>query len=268
MPEGDVVARVARHLTRALTTGPLVRAELRWPGLGDADLTGQQVSECLGYGKHLFIRTGNGWSLHTHLRMDGTWRVRRTAAPPEALRGRWIRAVLATARWTCVGSHLGMMDLVRARDERRLIAHLGPDLMAKHPDLDGAARNLHAQGSRGVGESLLDQRVAAGMGTIYMAETLWEHRLSPWLPADRVPDPRALYATASFLMRRSADAPELTATGHLGAGLRTHVHDRAGKPCRRCGEMIAVAEVAAPPLARPAFYCPGCQEGRRAGAGY
>src|SRR5699024_1815672 len=57
VPEGDVLARVARRLTLALGTGPLVRTELRWPDLGGADLTGQRVRECVSYGKHLFLRT-------------------------------------------------------------------------------------------------------------------------------------------------------------------------------------------------------------------
>src|SRR5690625_1787407 len=77
VPEGDVLARAAIRLTSALAGGTLIRAELRWPAVAAADLTGQQVSEVSSYGKHLFIRTRQGWSLHTHLRMDGTWHVRR-----------------------------------------------------------------------------------------------------------------------------------------------------------------------------------------------
>lgn len=263
MPEGDVVARVARRLTQALGTGPLQRCELRWPGLAGKDLSGQSVEAVDAYGKHLFIRTDAGWTVHTHLRMDGTWRVRRTRVPAEPLRATRIRAVLATRKWTCIGARLGMLDLVRTRDERRLIAHLGPDLMATGPqgeeNVARAAHNLAGQGERPVGEALLDQRVAAGIGTIYMAETLWEHRLNPWCRARSVPDPRALYATAAFLMRRSADGPELTATGLLGPGLRSHVHGRAGRPCRRCGTAIVEDEVGAAPYARPVFYCPSCQ---------
>lgn len=263
MPEGDVVARVARRLSQALGNGPLSRCELRWPQLAGADLTGQTVRVVAGYGKHLFIRTDEGWTVHTHLRMDGTWRVRRTLTPPEPLRGRGVRAVLATAKWTCVGSHLGMLDLVRTRDEHRLIAHLGPDLMASGDEaarnVQIAARNLRDQGARAVGEVLLDQRVAAGIGTIYMAETLWEHRLNPWQPAESVPDAAAIYTTASALMRRSADGPELTATGLLAPGMRTHVHGRARRPCRRCGAMIVEDTVGTPPYDRPVFYCPRCQ---------
>ena len=61
------------------------------------------------------------------------------------------------------------------------------------------------------------------------------------------------------LSRRSADGPELTATGLLGPGLRSHVHGRAGRPCRRCGTAIVQDEVGAAPAARPVFYCPRCQ---------
>lgn len=259
MPEGDVLRRVARRLTAALGTGPLVRADLRWPSLAGTDLVGVQALESVAYGKHVLTRLTDGRTLHTHLRMDGTWTVRPTATPPERLGRHEIRAVLATQRWTCIGMLLGMMDVVRTRDEHTILGHLGPDLMADEPNLDRAAANLRAQGERPVGEVLLDQRVAAGIGTIYLAETLWAFRISPWRPCSGVPDPRAVYATAAFLMRRSADGASLTSTGDTRPGWTTHVHSRLGLPCRRCHTPITVAPVGQAPLERPAFYCPTCQ---------
>jgi endonuclease-8 len=259
VPEGDILLRVARRLTAALGGEVLVRAELRWPDLAAVDLVGRTCVEVVSYGKHLLVRFDDVRTLHTHLRMDGYWRVRRTTTPPETLRDHRVRAVLATERWTCVGVLLGMMDLVRTADEHTVIGHLGPDLLADAPDLDRAVVNLREQGGRAIGEVLLDQRVAAGIGTIYLAETLWLHRVNPWRPSDEVPDPADLFRTAHRLMRRSADGPTVTATGDPRPGWDTHVHGREGRGCRRCRTPIRVGRIGAEPMSRPAFYCPTCQ---------
>ena len=261
MPEGDVLARLARLLDRSLGQEELVRCELRWPGAAGASFVGRVHLGTVSYGKHLLTRFDDGRTLHTHMRMDGVWRARRTRTPPEPLRWPIVRAVLATAQWTCVGEQLGMLTVLRTTDERRLLARLGPDLMAKGEELEAAldlaAANLRRQRGRAVGEVLLDQSVAAGIGTIYLAETLWRHRISPWRPVEHVADPRAVYATAAALMRRSADAPVLTATGSRER--TTHVHGRDQLACDRCGQPIAVAPIGPPGMERPAFHCPACQ---------
>ncbi|UFU05163.1 DNA-formamidopyrimidine glycosylase family protein [Ruania halotolerans] len=257
MPEGDVLLRVARRLTTALADGPLVRADLRWPDVSGAELVGRRSLGTVCYGKHLLTRFDDGRTMRSHLRMDGRWLVRRTMTPPEPLRRPMTRAVIATSAWTCVGDHLGMLDLLRTRDEPTLLRHLGPNLMADDVDTGTAAENCRAQGERAIGAVLLDQRVAAGIGTIYLAETLWRHQISPWRPARAVPDPQALFVTAAALMRRSADAPTLTATG--ARDQPTYVHGRAGLVCLRCGDVIAVAPVEEAPYDRPAFHCPTCQ---------
>ena len=261
MPEGDVLARLARLLTRSLGEQVLVRSDLRWPGAAGADFTGQRSTGTVSYGKHLLTRFADGRTLHTHMRMDGVWRARSTRTPPEPLRQPMVRAVLATEQWTCVGEHLGMLTVLRTRDEPRLLAHLGPNLMAEGDALgaalDRAAENFGGQHGRPVGEVLLDQTVAAGIGTIYLAETLWRHQISPWRPAEQVPDALAVYATAAALMRRSADAYTLTATGSREQS--TYVHGRDGLACARCGQAIAVAAIGRPGMERPAFHCPACQ---------
>ena len=257
MPEGDVLARLARLLDRSLGQEALVRYELRWPGAAGVDLTGRVHLGSVSYGKHLLTRFDDGRTLHTHMRMDGVWRARRTRTPPEALRRPIVRAVLATEVWTCVGEALGMLTVLRTRDEQRLLARLGPNLMAEGNALDTALDQAAANFARQVGEVLLDQTVAAGIGTIYLAETLWRHRISPWRPAEQVSDARAVYATAAALMRRSADAYTLTATGSREQS--TYVHGRDGLACPRCGAPIAVAPIGAPGMERPAFHCPACQ---------
>lgn len=128
MPEGDVVRLTAARLDAALTGRLLVRADLRWPGVALVDLRGQSVLGTVARGKHLLTRLGHGWTLHTHLRMDGSWLVARTGGPV-ADRGPFVRVVLGNEQWSCVGHRLGMVDVVRTRDERTVVGHLGPDIL-------------------------------------------------------------------------------------------------------------------------------------------
>ena len=94
MPEGDAVWRTARRLHEALAGRVLVSADLRWPSLATSDLSGLTVTEVVPRGKHLLLRLDNGWTLHSHLRMDGSWRVEPTRPRPVSAR----RAPGRTAR--------------------------------------------------------------------------------------------------------------------------------------------------------------------------
>ncbi|NTW39236.1 MAG: Fpg/Nei family DNA glycosylase [Cellulomonadaceae bacterium] len=253
MPEGDILARTAATLNRALTGDVLVRAELRWPDAGGVDLVGRTVVGTASYGKHLLTRFDDGRTLHTHLRMEGSWRIAETGTSGASGRGPFDRAVVGTQRWTAIGHRLGMLDVVPTIDEHALIGHLGPDLLAPTFPTLGLALALERfaeQGTTPVAEVLLDQRVQAGIGTIYLAESLFARRLWPWTPAIDVTDPASLLMTARVLMERSvaSDSP----------GVR-RAHGRAGKPCVRCRTPIAVGAARRPPYERPVFWCPTCQ---------
>ena len=102
--------------------------------------------EVVPRGKHLLHRLDSGLTLHSHLRMEGSWRVRPTASmTPRTVRGTAIRALLATDTWTAVGKRLGMLDLLDTRDESRIVGHLGPDLLGADWDAHEAAARLRAQ---------------------------------------------------------------------------------------------------------------------------
>lgn len=270
MPEGDILRRTARTLDQALTGATLVHAELRWPSVAGVDLVGRTVLGTQAYGKHLFTRFDDGRTLHTHLRMEGSWRLDRTPADlrrgrgsvPRSATGPYVRAVLASATWTAVGDRIGMLDLIPTRDAGELIAHLGPDVLAPDFPVQGLPQALQRFAARGgdpVAEVLLDQTVAAGIGTIYMAESLFARRTWPWTPAADVADPATLLMTARVLMERSVESAVPTTTGEGGRGMTSWVHGRRGRPCRRCGTPIARGEAGRAPMQRPVFYCPACQ---------
>src|SRR6201995_6177082 len=168
MPEGDVVWYTARRLHEALAGRVLIRSDFRVPRLATADLSGDGWTKTASRGKHLLTRTRTGLTVHTHLKMDGSWRVRPAA---ERLRdSHRIRLLLANEEWQAVGYQLGVVELIRTSEEPRVIGHLGPDLLGPDWDPAEAVRRLAAPPGGPVGAALLDQRCPAGVRAILECE--------------------------------------------------------------------------------------------------
>ena len=257
MPEGDVVWYTARRLHEALAGRVLTRSDFRVPRLATADLSGDVVTETVSRGKHLLTRTKNGLTVHTHLKMDGSWRVRPAA---ERLRdSHRIRLLLANEEWQAVGYQLGVVELIRTSDEPRVTGHLGPDLIGPDWDRDEAVRRLSAEPDRPIGEALLDQRNLAGLGTVYMAETLFLRGVDPSRPAGSVEDLHALVGLGHRLLDANKTRPGHVTTGDTRPGRESWVYGRAGRPCRRCGKLIQRGEQGPPGQERVRFWCPNCQ---------
>ncbi len=278
MPEGDVVWRTAQRLNAALASDELTGSDLRWPSLATVDLSRRSVLEVVSRGKHLLMRLSSGsdaksardgavpLTLHSHLRMEGSWSLHRTGARATAPRSAsGVRAVLATARWTAVGHKLGMLDLVATEREADLIGHLGPDPLGRDWDADEVVAAVLAQPTRPLGEVLLDQRVLAGVGTFYMSEALFLRGTTPWTPSGDL-DQSSATALVDLLRRllqaNSVRGVQIT-TGQDRPGRRNWVHARSGRPCLRCGTTVRVASLGSAPQDRVAFYCPHCQSGPR-----
>ena len=83
MPEGDTVWHTATILRDALAGKTLTRCDVRVPKFATMDLTGQVVDEVISRGKHLFIRVGHS-SIHSHLKMEGSWKVNPLSKPSRA----------------------------------------------------------------------------------------------------------------------------------------------------------------------------------------
>jgi len=263
VPEGDTVWRTARRLDEALAGAVLTRAELRWPTLAAAELSGARTIEIRSRGKHLLHRLDSGLTLHSHLRMDGQWRIEATAAlTARRLADDDLRAVLGTATWTALGLRLGMLDLVPSSQEHVLVGHLGPDVLGEDWDPVRATDNL-ARATGTVGAALLDQRTLAGVGTMYAAESLFLERLPPWsAPADLArPTIGALVDRVHRLLDTGRQRAVPSTTGSTRRAETTYVHGRSGQACRRCGTLVRVATIGAAPHDRAMFYCPGCQGG-------
>ncbi|EWT00281.1 DNA glycosylase [Intrasporangium oryzae NRRL B-24470] len=263
MPEGDTVWRTATRLDEALAGKPIVESDLRWPEISTADLTGRSTLEVVSRGKHLLHRIEGGLTLHSHLRMEGQWRIEATPT----LKAGWranpgLRALVAAADWTALGLRLGMLDLVPTSREGELVGHLGPDVLGPDWDPARAADNLLGSGDV-IGSALLDQRNLAGVGTMWCAETLFLERVPPWTPVAELGRERveAVVDRAHRLIDRGRANVVQSSTGSYRSDETHYVHARSGRPCRRCGATVRVAMIGRPPQDRTMFYCPGCQGG-------
>src|SRR6201994_1281596 len=156
MPEGDTVFHTADTLRQALVGRTLTRCDVRVPRFATADLTGQTVDEVLSRGKHLFIRVGPA-SIHSHLKMDGSWRV--TSRPVRS--GHRVRIILEANDVRAVGIDLGVLEILDRAHDGDVVDHLGPDLLGADWDPEIAAANLTADPDRRIAEVLLDQRIMA-----------------------------------------------------------------------------------------------------------
>lgn len=259
MPEGDTVWLTAHRLDQALRDRRLAVAELRVPQLATVDLRGDTVTAVVARGKHLLTRLRSGRTLHSHLRMDGSWYLSRPGSRPRRYPEHTIRARLGNADWLATGYNVHDLRLVRTADETELVGHLGPDLLGPDWDADRAVANLRTDPDRAIGEALLDQRVLAGIGNLYKCETLFMHRAHPWTPVGTVPDLDSLVTTAHRLLRANRDHPEQSTTGSTRRGEQHWVYRRTGEPCRRCGTPISSGEQGEPPYARVTWWCPRCQ---------
>lgn len=262
MPEGDTVFLTGRNLEGALAGKTLSRTDFRHPALATADLAGESVVAVRTVGKHLFTRFSGQLSLHSHLKMDGAWEIRRPGA-------RWrhpahhIRVVLGTADAEAIGIRLHDLELLPTGQESRLVGHLGPDLL--DPDwttahAERAAAALAAEPIRELGQALLDQRVMAGIGNLYQTEICFLLGVSPWTPVSEV-DASAPVALARKLLLANAWRWEQSTTGELARGRRTWVYDRTRQGCFRCGGPVRVASQGQDVDRRPTWFCPRCQSG-------
>lgn len=263
MPEGDTVWLAAHQLHEVLAGRVLTVSDLRVPRLATVDLTGRQVLDVTPRGKHLLTRVEGGLTLHSHLRMDGSWRIFRAGERWRGGPAHQIRAVLGTADHSAVGYRLPVLELLRTGEEDRIVGHLGPDLLGPDWDPATAAANLAADPSRPLREALLDQRNLAGIGNVYACELAFLAKASPWLPVGELPEgvPARLAATAHRLLdANKATHDRITTTGR-GQGMPLYVYGRLGRPCARCGTLVRKRNLVENGTERPVYWCPGCQPG-------
>jgi endonuclease VIII len=258
VPEGDTIHHAARRI-RAVLEGRTPEQILtphprhsfdRWP----ERLAGRAVRSVDAHGKHLFVRFDGELTLHSHLRMTGSWGVHREGARWKRARHRaWL--VIRAGEWSVVefdGPLLELLRESRTRFDQRLAA-LGPDVIGERFDAGAFLVRLRAQSpTRAIGDALLDQRIVAGIGNVWKSESCFAARVSPWRELGRLSEQEAL-AIVEFAHERMTRSAEVD-----GFSTRPRaVYKRAGLPCERCG--TRVRSHGQGDDNRTTYWCPGCQ---------
>ncbi|MFZ5670694.1 MAG: bifunctional DNA-formamidopyrimidine glycosylase/DNA-(apurinic or apyrimidinic site) lyase [Pseudomonadota bacterium] len=285
MPELPEVETVRRGLAPVLAGARLARVEQRRPDLrfpfpeGFVQrLTGARIERLERRAKYLLAPLDRGDVLVMHLGMTGRFEIEaagsgrpgdaRPAAPPDPKHAHVVFETGAGAVVTYYDPRrFGFMDLIAAD---RLAAHawfagmgpepLGPDFTA---DRLAVAFKGRAQSPKTL---LLDQRIVAGLGNIYVCEALHRSGISPLKPAGRIAAARLprLVAAIREVLEEALEAGGSTlrdfasAEGTLGYFQhRFRVYGRGGEPCATPGCGGTVVRVVQ--AGRSTFHCPRCQ---------
>ena len=286
MPELPEVETVMRGLRlrlqgRRLLRAVARRADMRWPlppGLA-ATLTGARVTGFRRRAKYILMRLDSGWSVLLHLGMSGRILVEPVGRNDITLHE---HLELETDDGWRVGfvdpRRFGSVDLIKTdqEDQHRLLAELGPEPLDEAFTAAVLATALHGKRTP-IKAALLDQKVVAGLGNIYVCEALFRAAVSPQRLAHTIPGARARRLvpvikqtlTEAITAGGSSLRDYVQTTGELGYFQHTFkVYGRTGEPCPSCPTISAQGDPAdadCPGVrrivqsGRSTFYCPRTQ---------
>ena len=278
MPELPEVETVMRGLQlrlegRVLRRAVARRPDLRWPlptGLAER-LTGARVVSFRRRAKYILMRLDSGWSVLLHLGMSGRMLVEPVGRNDITLHE---HIELETDDGWRVGfvdpRRFGSVDMIETNQEdtHRLLAGLGPEPLDDGFSVGILTLSLAGKNSP-IKAALLDQKIVAGLGNIYVCEALFRAGVSPQRLASTIPGVRA---------RRLVPAIKHTLTEAIAAGgssLRDYVqtngelgyfqhawkvYGREGQPCPACPRDLSCGGVRRiVQSGRGTFYCPKTQ---------
>ena len=292
MPELPEVETVRRGLEPVLVGRKLVRVEQRRPDLRfpfperfTERLSGASVEALRRRAKYLLADLSSGEVLVMHLGMSGRFRVElgREAeepgafyydAPPAPAHDHVVFELSDGARVTYNDARrFGFMSLYDGATIESSPPFAGMGIEPLGPDLSGASLAELFRGKRTpLKAALLDQRLVAGLGNIYVCEALFRARLSPEAPAGSLVTETGRPKAKAQALSEAIRAVLEEAVAHGGSTLRDHaqvdgtsgamqerfrVYDREGEPCITPGCRGVVGRIVQ--SGRSTFHCPVCQ---------
>ena len=286
MPELPEVETVRRGLAPVMEGARILaadirRPDLRWPfpaGMAER-LTGATVLRLRRRSKYILADLDSGETLLIHLGMSGRMLISRKAArqptadffhalPAPAKHDHVVLDMEGGARITFNDARrFGAMDLMPTTDtdSHPLLARLGPEPLGNAFDGPYLAAALAGRKTP-IKSALLDQRIVAGLGNIYVCEVLYRARISPKRPAGRIAGARVagMVTVIREVLNDAIDAGGSSLRDHRRTdgelGYFQHsfqVYGREGAPCLAPGCGAEIRRIVQ--AGRSSFYCPACQ---------
>ena len=270
MPELPEVETTVRGLAPVLEGGRIAaiearRPDLRWPFPPDLRqrMTGARVTGLGRRAKYGLIHTDRGDTMVFHLGMSGSWRV-----DPAAI-GKHDHLVIETDEGRRLSLHdprrFGSVDLVKTGELEANEPFVSMGVEPLGDAFDGGYLGGRLAGRRApIKAALLDQRVVAGLGNIYVCDALNLARIAPGRESGRIGKPRLARLAAAVKTVLEAAIAKGGSTlrdyvqpngevGYFSSDWR--VYGREGKACRNCGAIVRRRVDSG----RSTFYCPACQ---------
>ncbi|REC31840.1 DNA-formamidopyrimidine glycosylase [Enterococcus pseudoavium] len=273
MPELPEVETVRKGLVSLVKGKIIAKVEVYWPRIVESpeverfqqQLVGETLETVDRRGKYLIFHFTH-YELVSHLRMEGKYEFFKEATPLD--KHSHIRFIFTD------GSELiyhdvrkfGRMALLKkgtAKNYKGLL-QLGPEPTEETFDLTDFKLQLKKSATM-IKPLLLNQKVVAGLGNIYVDEVLWLAKIHPEQPANTLSSQRVrkLREAIIVVIEKAKAAGGTTIRTYLNAlGEAGHfqqelqVYDQTGKPCPRCGTPIIKIKVAQ----RGTHLCPHCQK--------
>ncbi|MEC8698688.1 MAG: bifunctional DNA-formamidopyrimidine glycosylase/DNA-(apurinic or apyrimidinic site) lyase [Pseudomonadota bacterium] len=271
MPELPEVETVCRGLRPKLEGRVLVdvvqrRPDLRYPFPENfaARLQGRTIERIDRRAKYILAHLDDGWTLMIHLGMSGRMTL-TDEAPPRADKHDHVE--LRTDEGTTVrfndARRFGFMDLIRtaALDVYPMLASLGPEPLSNAFNEVSLSEALRGRKTP-IKSALLDQKVVAGLGNIYVCEALFRAFISPKRSAHTVPGQRAArlvpairdVLTSAIAAGGSSLRDYVQADGELGYFQHNwRVYGRDGESCGQEGCDCTIRRIVQ--SGRSTFYC-------------
>jgi formamidopyrimidine-DNA glycosylase len=260
MPELPEVEEAMQRLRAAVEGKTIARAKALHPAIArqfpDSTarrLRQRQIIRIVRRGKHQLLHLDTGATIHAHFRMNGDWILARASDPVDRFTRAWIELTDGTRIELNDSRALSALSL-HAKGKDPLPA-LGME--ANDPALDAGYLKNALKTRRGpIKPALMDQKVIAGLGNIYAAESLWRAKISPRAVASSLSRQRLeRLAAAIHEVLEAENRPPGRYTDNAGRE-RFGVYDREGEPCSVCGSLIRRI----PQGGRSTYFCPRCQK--------
>lgn len=264
LPEVQTVVDTLRPrvVGRTIARVRLARKDILTPANFDlaCALSGQLVSSVERRGKRIVFTLAGGDRFYIHLGMTGRLTVQSRSAPvaPHTHLVLELSRPTEEIRFTDPRRFGGIWWLGRTQTPH---GDIGPEPLHTRPTQ--LARRL-AKTTRAIKNALLDQKVLAGLGNIYVDESLFAAGIHPLAPANTLSSEQVgrLNRAIKFTLRRALRHRGSTfrdyrdADGAPGAFQKLHrVYDREGRPCRKCRTPIQRIVLGG----RSTHFCPRCQ---------